>query len=1146
MKKIFLLLLFAFIACKGFSQSPVVVSQAYLFKQYISVGKYHTVNMPSAASCKGCVLENLDSANFAFSNGAAWLYFAVSNQGALAVSFSNITGSPMSNILLANILNQKVNYTDTGNFLAPYQRSITAVKYIDTGAILAPYQRSIFAVKYSDTGGLVAPYLRTVNFTKAGIGLGNVVNSLQVINTGGVTSFGQGAFSAIPAASSGPTFYYATDTNALYHTNLTSYTKVAGGSSGSGSADSSIFVTVTYGAAHYYPLANFDSTHIVAALHIVPYSATNPAGFITGNQSITVTASGDASGTASGSTSIGLALTVNAIKTKAIPTLAAGNLKYTGSAFTFDNTSYEPAISAPGTTNKYWNGYKAFVALNTDSIAQGSTNKYFTNTLAQNAISFVSNGLPTYAAGLLTIPAEMDSLWRTVGKDSLQFRVGGRYYSILDSAGFSDTTKGVHSLATYYQLTHFQDTVHIGHPGQLPTPGDITSAWIGYSSLKGDSLYLKTITLRAGLQWDASPDSGLYLKPDLSVLASLNTTQTMNNKTLTSPQLNNPILNNSSTIGWAWLATNLSGGGGWGPINAGITGIGAFSAAGLTNGATINFPNLVLAVGDSLNPGMVSTVAQFVKGAKTFVSAASFTNSVKMTNLPSGANTDSVATVDGSGNLHRKSATFVNLVGATSGQVPVYNASTGGFDLGANGIGNPNTFNGGQYRLGFPGTNILKTLAKGIGINIDSLTTNVLTLSADTTYVMTKGSNQVVSGNKQFTGSLNFSGVTYSTPAATTKLVAKDSITGNVSQVDYQMVDTTGAADGAFVKWNASRKLFILNSSAGVGTVTKDSVSGLDPLFTTVTNNPTTTPVTIFTLKNAGPYNVLGNFTSSNNPPTYGQPQLISPMFANQGSVHTVPHGNASGNMSFSTIDAPTELAGVIAAAQMPAFTGGQVSSSAGTLVLTINSSSVTNGMLAGSIAANKLILSDINLPDTQVVFRNTTIGNASTSAHGYVGILPNVAGQYWEGVGNYSAVTRLGTVIAGDVSAIMPASPVFTGIVFTKMISGTTAGGVLAISAGSGAGTSPTVAINRGNYLTGSFSVTAGSSPVAGGLIATITVPTQNSVNFTVFLQSAGANGIAVKAVASDQTHFIVSVDNSSVALINGTTYTWNWLITQ
>ena len=56
--------------------------------------------------------------------------------------------------------------------------------------------------------------------------------------------------------------------------------------------------------------------------------------YLTGNQIVTV--SGDVSG--SGATSINA--TVNAIKGATVPTLATGNLRYTGSAWTFDSTSY--------------------------------------------------------------------------------------------------------------------------------------------------------------------------------------------------------------------------------------------------------------------------------------------------------------------------------------------------------------------------------------------------------------------------------------------------------------------------------------------------------------------------------------------------------------------------------------------------------------------------------------------------------------------------------------------------------------------------------------------------------------------------------------------------------------------------------------
>lgn len=47
----------------------------------------------------------------------------------------------------------------------------------------------------------------------------------------------------------------------------------------------------------------------------------------------------------------------------------------------------EPAIVAPYTTGRYWNGFKSFVTLNSDSITQGSTNKFYTDALARAALS---------------------------------------------------------------------------------------------------------------------------------------------------------------------------------------------------------------------------------------------------------------------------------------------------------------------------------------------------------------------------------------------------------------------------------------------------------------------------------------------------------------------------------------------------------------------------------------------------------------------------------------------------------------------------------------------------------------------------------------------------------------------------------------
>ena len=71
---------------------------------------------------------------------------------------------------------------------------------------------------------------------------------------------------------------------------------------------------------------------------------TNGPGYLTANQSIAWTAGGDASGSASGATSISPSLTITGLKGAALPTLATGNLRY-NAGWSFDNTAYAPLAS---------------------------------------------------------------------------------------------------------------------------------------------------------------------------------------------------------------------------------------------------------------------------------------------------------------------------------------------------------------------------------------------------------------------------------------------------------------------------------------------------------------------------------------------------------------------------------------------------------------------------------------------------------------------------------------------------------------------------------------------------------------------------------------------------------------------------------
>lgn len=90
-------------------------------------------------------------------------------------------------------------------------------------------------------------------------------------------------------------------------------------------------------------------------------------------------------------------------------------------------------------------------------------------------------------------------------------------------------------------------------------------------------------------------------------------------------------------------------------------------------------------------------------------------------------------------------------------------------------------------------------------------------------------------------------------------------------------------------------------------------------------------------------------------------------VLASLGSATTVLHGNAAGLPAFGPVSLATDVSGTLLAAQEPAHTG-DVTNAAGSLALAIGAGKVTNAMLAGAIAASKLVGSDLSLAESQVV----------------------------------------------------------------------------------------------------------------------------------------------------------------------------------
>lgn len=118
----------------------------------------------------------------------------------------------------------------------------------------------------------------------------------------------------------------------------------------------------------------------------------NGPGYITGNQSISFTASGDINGTFTNPTVLTPTLTINA------------------NVVTYSKIQ---AAAGQGLMGSQSAGNFQLVTLGTGLIMSGGV------------LSVTGSGTST----------GVDTLWRTPGKDSIQFTISGRYHSILDSAG---------------------------------------------------------------------------------------------------------------------------------------------------------------------------------------------------------------------------------------------------------------------------------------------------------------------------------------------------------------------------------------------------------------------------------------------------------------------------------------------------------------------------------------------------------------------------------------------------------------------------------------------------------------------------------------------------------------------------------------
>lgn len=114
--------------------------------------------------------------------------------------------------------------------------------------------------------------------------------------------------------------------------------------------------------------------------------ALDASSYLTGNQSINFAATGDASGSATGTTALSPNMTVTGLRGAPLPALAAGTLKYTGSAWTFDNSTYLSTAAAASSYQPLDADLTAIAA----SASTGFLKRTGTNTWAFDASTYLT------------------------------------------------------------------------------------------------------------------------------------------------------------------------------------------------------------------------------------------------------------------------------------------------------------------------------------------------------------------------------------------------------------------------------------------------------------------------------------------------------------------------------------------------------------------------------------------------------------------------------------------------------------------------------------------------------------------------------------------------------------------------------------
>ena len=446
-------------------------------------------------------------------------------------------------------------------------------------------------------------------------------------------------------------------------------------------------------------------------------------------------------------------------------------------------------------------------------------------------------------------------------------------------------------------------------------------------------------------------------------------------------------------------------------ITAGVSSLNYTSATSYAAGGTISGTSLTLAAADASNPGLISTGAQTIGGAKTFSSTTIFNEDIKVNDITIGIgrrdNSSITSTALG------KLALGLNTTGSGNtalGQLSMsfnttggFNSATGSQSLGSNTTGSFNTAFGNQTL----NSNTTGTYNTAIGFQANVSSGNLTNSTAIGNNALVTASNTIQLGNSNVTsvltsGTISATGFTGplsgNASTATTLATAR-----NINGIAFDgSANITIAADANTLTGTTLASNIVNSSLTGVGTITSGTWSGTAIAIANGGTGATT--------KAAG-FNALSPLTTSGDiiyggalgtgtrlgVGTAGQVLTVSggvPSWATPTGVSSI--GAISGT---ATSTGATITSGVLNLAPADASNGGVVTTGAQTFAgtKTFNNDLIVNNLTVGK--GNASVISSLAI-GTLALSSNTVSGTANTAV-GYQNLQANTSGYNNTAIGS-------------------------------------------------------------------------------------------------------------------------------------------------